>query len=153
MTEKLELNTLVAEKVLGLKVCKCDHYKIHMDMAMKWQERCKDPMENHAPPRMFSHNSENNCNYCGNAYMPFRNYSTDISWAWQVTEKLMELENQIEVSASQYIAANKTVVKDFSCTINHGRWLGKKLTFRTGQSIPEAICFAALDFINDKSSD
>lgn len=88
-----ELDALIAEKVLGLEVCRCDHDALKLKAFRDWEERCKDPLEYHGTPRYFSHSSGGQCNTCGKHYVPYKGYSTDISAAWEVVEKFRDDDN------------------------------------------------------------
>jgi len=138
-----ELDTLVAEKVMGLKVCKCDHDELRQNAYDAWIERCKDPLEYHGSPQYFSHNSDRKCNYCAGLYMPVVNYSTDISHAWDVVEKL-RLETIIRYN-DQWLCTNVGSDFQFWCEFpQRYENLNDDCYCELGKTAPHAICLAAL---------
>lgn len=139
-----EIDTLVAKNVLKLEVCECDHDALKLKHYKDWQERCRDPYLEHSFASYFSHGSDKNCNHCGMAYMPVRTYSTDISMAWEVVDKLTEDGATVAVVGSS----------DWECEIslNDGRFLTKADTtvFGTADTAPLSICIAALRAVGAK---
>ena len=70
----------------------------------------------------------------------YHEYSTDISAAWKVVEKLLTVVNIVDVWGS-YIGQEHG---GFYCRIRGGITLGLEFTVGPYQGAPEAICKAAL---------
>lgn len=83
-----KLDLLIAEKVMKLQVCKCDHEYLREKHYKTLEKRREIFYENYAYIDYFSHSSNNRCNTCNCLYMPNFNYSTDIKDSWSVVEKL-----------------------------------------------------------------
>lgn len=83
-----EFDKIIAQKVMGLKVCECDHEALRKNTYEAWVLRCKDPMAYHGSPSYIPYGSDGDCNTCHGAYAPALRYSSSITRAWEVVEKL-----------------------------------------------------------------
>jgi hypothetical protein len=75
-------------------------------------------------------------------------YSTDIAAAWEVVERLMQMENKIDVEQSEYsgsITGKKQ--REWKCRLNWGGWIGKQQIISWGESAPHSICLSALKLV------
>ncbi len=139
-----ELDKLVAEKAMSLKVCECDHDALRQKAYDDYIERCKDPYEYHGSPQYFSHGSNRTCNYCNKLYMPVIDYSTNINHAWDIVEKL-KLETITRYYQDKWLCTN--VGSDFQhyCEIeDRYNYLNDNCYCELGETAPHAICLAAL---------
>jgi hypothetical protein len=128
-----ELDALIAEKVMGLEICKCDHEALYRKHMQDLEDRRKDPYQIHHDYGYFSHDSDKKCNICTKLYIPVVNYSTNIATAWEVVEKLGNIEIRTYFKCEpKMVEVLLPVRKD------------KPLLFTVGKTAPHAICLAAL---------
>lgn len=129
-----ELDALVAEKVMGLALCKCTEEDI-----MSWRSDLHAQFSNLGTVGRWG--SDGKCSRCGKSVVAFRSYSTDIAAAWELLDKLPRptegWDGQCELVI--YFDRNEIALED-----GNGYEDGYTAWTVSGQSMPHAICLAAL---------
>lgn len=145
MKAGIELNKLVAEKVLGLTICQCNEDDLRTAHQKAVDARLKDPFAYHYDTGFFRFNSNNKCNFCGLAYLNVLEYSTNITRAWDLVEKL-----------KMSVHAPKAPYAHGEYANNDIRWMAEVLDSKQpdagyhytsvayGDTAAHAICLAAL---------
>lgn len=126
-----ELDALIAEKVMGLVLCRCTEETKEKKRSEFLAHFDKDPF---GPPRpTVGHTGSNGgCNWCG--HMTPAQYSTDIVAAWEVFNKIVSYSRLYE--------------GDISTSNGGTTWCccftTRKTVIDWADTAPLAICLAAL---------
>lgn len=86
----MNINQVIATEVMGYQLCKCNHTQLRNQFYKNEHKRRRQELYSYPTGNYFPFGSDNRCNTCRNLYVGVVSYSTRISDAWNVVEKLAE---------------------------------------------------------------